>query len=80
MGESHYRGRNIEDVHGGNDGSREGGGKDVGRGVDEGNIITHRSKWAATSLFEPVFLTSEKCKETFAAQLVIDIVPSLGEN
>ena len=35
--------------------------------------------WAATALFEPVYLTSEKSKENFAAQLVIDVVPSLGE-
>ena len=60
------RGRSLEDGEG--EGEMEG----------DSDIITHRSKWAATALFEPVYLTSEKCKENFAAQLVIDIVPSLG--
>ena len=52
------------------------------RGIDKGTLgrsdSTHTAVWATVALFEPVFSTSDRGKESFAAQLVIDVVPSLG--
>ena len=51
-------------------------------GIDKGTLgrsdSTHTAVWATVALFEPVFSTSDRGKESFAAQLVIDVVPSLG--
>ena len=52
------------------------------KGIDKGTLgrsdSTHTAVWATVALFEPVCSTSDRGKESFAAQLVIDVVPSLG--
>ena len=52
------------------------------KGIEKGTMgrsdSTHTAVWATVALFEPVFSTSDRGKESFAAQLVIDVVPSLG--